>query len=155
LVSWVKERCQQVLEIIKRSDKQKGFEVLPHRRVVERTFGWFNRYRRLAKDYERSIESSESALHCHDPLDACTAREETPNATTAAMPGTPGLFFLIRLIFLQALSESRRTRIVCPFFSMPSEGPPRATLLGMCSSLRIAWGEPQIVAFYKNTSNVL
>jgi putative transposase len=52
-----------VLEIVKRSDKRKGFEVLPHRWVVERTFGWFNRYRRLAKDYKRSIESSEAMLY--------------------------------------------------------------------------------------------
>ncbi|GHO49709.1 IS5 family transposase [Ktedonospora formicarum] len=37
LVSWVKECCQRVLEIVKRSDKQKGFEVLPHRWVVENT----------------------------------------------------------------------------------------------------------------------
>lgn len=52
-----------MLEIVKRSDKRKGFEVLPHRWVVERTFGWFNRYRRLAKDYERSIENSEAMLY--------------------------------------------------------------------------------------------
>ena len=38
--------------IIKRSDKAKGFEVLPRRWVVERTFAWFNRCRRLAKDWE-------------------------------------------------------------------------------------------------------
>jgi putative transposase len=62
LVNWVKENCQCVLEIVKRSDKRKGFDVLPHRWVVERIFGWFNRYRRLAKDYERSIESSEAML---------------------------------------------------------------------------------------------
>jgi transposase len=39
-------------EIIKRSDKAKGFEVLPRRWVVERTFAWLNRCRRLAKDWE-------------------------------------------------------------------------------------------------------
>ncbi len=38
------------VEIIKRSDDVKGFEVLPKRWVVERTFGWMNRYRRLSKD---------------------------------------------------------------------------------------------------------
>lgn len=39
-------------EIIKRSDKAKGFEILPRRWVVERTFAWLNRCRRLAKDWE-------------------------------------------------------------------------------------------------------
>ena len=39
-------------EIIKRSDTAKGFEVLPRRRVVERTFAWLGRCRRLAKDFE-------------------------------------------------------------------------------------------------------
>ena len=39
-------------QIIKRSDKAKGFEVLPRRWVVERTLAWFGRCRRLAKDWE-------------------------------------------------------------------------------------------------------
>ena len=46
------------IEIIKRSDATKGFEVLPRRWVVERTFAWLGRCRRLAKDWERSLESS-------------------------------------------------------------------------------------------------
>jgi putative transposase len=46
------------LEIIKRSDAAKGFELLPRRWVVERTFAWLGRCRRLAKDWERSIQSS-------------------------------------------------------------------------------------------------
>jgi transposase len=45
--------------VVKRNDKQiKGFIVLPKRWVVERTFGWINRARRLAKDFEATIESS-------------------------------------------------------------------------------------------------
>lgn len=45
-------------EIIRRSDKAKGFEVLPRRWVVERTFAWLGRSRRLAKDWEQSLESA-------------------------------------------------------------------------------------------------
>ena len=40
------------LEIVKRSDKAKGFVLLPKRWIVERTFGWLGRCRRLAKDFE-------------------------------------------------------------------------------------------------------
>ena len=46
------------LEIIKRSDAAKGFELLPRRWVVERTIAWLNRNRRLAKDFEATIESA-------------------------------------------------------------------------------------------------
>src|SRR4051812_26532602 len=46
------------LEIVKRSDTAKGFELLPRRWVVERTFAWLGRCRRLAKDWETTIESS-------------------------------------------------------------------------------------------------
>ena len=48
------------IEIVRRSDKAKGFEVLPRRWVVERTFAWLGRWRRLAKDWEQSIASSEA-----------------------------------------------------------------------------------------------
>jgi putative transposase len=62
-VDWVKMTWQgMVLEIVKRTDNVKGFQVLPRRWVVERPFGWLNRYRRLAKDYERSVESSEAMI---------------------------------------------------------------------------------------------
>jgi putative transposase len=50
------------LEIIKRSDAAKGFVLLPRRWVVERTFAWFGRNRRLAKDFEKTIESSTAWL---------------------------------------------------------------------------------------------
>ena len=48
------------IEIVKRSDLAKGFEIIPRRWVVERTFAWLNRCRRLAKDWEKSISSAEA-----------------------------------------------------------------------------------------------
>jgi transposase len=48
------------LQIVKRSDTAKGFEVLPRRWVVERTFAWLGRCRRLAKDWEKSTASAEA-----------------------------------------------------------------------------------------------
>jgi putative transposase len=56
LIEWVSLVCGWILEIVKRSDDIKGFQVLPHRWVVERTFGWLGRYRRLSKDYEGLTE---------------------------------------------------------------------------------------------------
>ena len=50
------------LEIIKRSDRAKGFKVLPRRWVVERTFAWLGRCRRLAKDWANTIASAEAWL---------------------------------------------------------------------------------------------
>jgi len=46
------------LEIVWRSDTAMGFEPLPQRWVVERTIAWLNRNRRLAKDFEATIESA-------------------------------------------------------------------------------------------------
>jgi putative transposase len=45
------------LEIVKRRDDMKGFVVLPHRWVAERTFSWFGRNRRLAKNFENQAET--------------------------------------------------------------------------------------------------
>jgi transposase len=45
-------------EIVKRSDKAKGFEVLPKRWVVERTFAWLGRCRRFGKDYENRTRNA-------------------------------------------------------------------------------------------------
>ena len=63
LVDWVQSTCHWVLCIVKRNDNQRGFEVLPRRWVVERTFGWFGKYRRLSKDYEYHTRSSETMLY--------------------------------------------------------------------------------------------
>jgi len=50
------------LQIVKRSDTAKGFEVIPRRWVVERTFAWLGRCRRMAKDWEKTIASAEAWL---------------------------------------------------------------------------------------------
>jgi len=52
-----------VLEIVKRDKDAKGFQVLPRRWVVERTFAWLCRYRRLSKDYEVLTETSEAMIY--------------------------------------------------------------------------------------------
>jgi transposase len=61
---WVKKlRPKLEVEVVKRSDKTKGFKVLPHRWVVERTFGWLMLYRRLARDYETTESSAEAWIY--------------------------------------------------------------------------------------------
>jgi putative transposase len=62
LVEWVKNICGWLLEIVKRNPEAKGFQLLPRRWVVERTFGWFGRYRRLSKDYEFQTDTSENMI---------------------------------------------------------------------------------------------
>ena len=62
LVEWVKTTCGWLLEIVKRNSEAKGFQLLPRRWVVERTFGWFGRYRRLSKDYEFQTDTSENMI---------------------------------------------------------------------------------------------
>ena len=60
---WVMEHCGWLVEIVKRSDDAEGFVVLPRRWVVERTFGWLYRFRRLSKDYEVLPETSEAWIY--------------------------------------------------------------------------------------------
>lgn len=63
LMNWVLECFNILLQTVKRSDDVKGFKLLPHRWVVERTFAWLYRYRRLSKDYEVLTDSSTSFIH--------------------------------------------------------------------------------------------
>jgi putative transposase len=66
LIAWVKAlRADRPvrLDIVKRSAAAKGFVVSPKRWIVERTLGWFNRYRRLSKDYELLPQTSETVIH--------------------------------------------------------------------------------------------
>jgi transposase len=62
LVSWACQVLALTLTIVKRSEDTTGFVVLPRRWVVERTFGWLLRYRRLVRDYERRPEHHEAMV---------------------------------------------------------------------------------------------
>ncbi|MGH8966672.1 MAG: IS5 family transposase, partial [Actinomycetes bacterium] len=64
LVSWAHTvlALTLTLTIVKRNDDTTGFAVLPRRWVVERTFGWLMRYRRLVRDYERRPEHHEAMV---------------------------------------------------------------------------------------------
>jgi len=59
LTEWLHDVGGWALEIVRGLKDQHGFEVQPKRWIVERTFGWLNRYRRLSKDYEVHPETSE------------------------------------------------------------------------------------------------
>jgi len=61
LVTWVRETCGWLLSIVKRTAV--GFEVLPKRWIVERTFAWLTRYRRLARDYELQPDTVEAMTY--------------------------------------------------------------------------------------------
>jgi transposase len=62
--SWVKDRWPKLeVEVVKRSESTKGFAVLPRRWIVERTFGWLMRHRRLVRDYERTETSAEAWVY--------------------------------------------------------------------------------------------
>ena len=63
MIDWVRNTHGWILEIVKRDKGVKGFQVLPRRWVVERTFAWFGDYRRLSKDYEVLTETSEAMIY--------------------------------------------------------------------------------------------
>ncbi len=63
LVDWVKQWLTFVLEVVVKPSEQRGFQVQPKRWIVERFFGWLNTYRRLSKDDERTIASSEGMIY--------------------------------------------------------------------------------------------
>ena len=62
LIDWAAQHLGLVVEVVRRSDDARGFEVLPRRWVVERTFAWFLRSRRLVRDYERRPETGEAVI---------------------------------------------------------------------------------------------
>lgn len=61
LQDWAKAVLKIDLEIVKRTET--GFKILPHRWIVERTFGWLNYCRLLAKEYEKTVSSSQSDIY--------------------------------------------------------------------------------------------
>jgi putative transposase len=63
IAEWAKEVGGWILELVVRPEGEKEFKVLKWRWIVERTFAWLGRYRRLSKDYEGSEESSESWIY--------------------------------------------------------------------------------------------
>jgi putative transposase len=61
-LDWARHAFGRIVEVVKRSDLHR-FVVLPKRWVVERTFGWLGKYRRLSKDYETLPSSSENMIY--------------------------------------------------------------------------------------------
>ncbi len=61
--TWLSTFSHWKVEIIKALEGQKGFEVQPWRWIVERTFAWFYKFRRLSKDYEFLTETSQSLIY--------------------------------------------------------------------------------------------
>ncbi len=62
-IAWFKDHCGWVVEVVTRREGAVGFEVQPHRWLVERTLAWFNLCRRLSKDYEYYPETSEAMVY--------------------------------------------------------------------------------------------
>src|SRR6266849_6713346 len=63
IVAHVRKQFGWRLEVVRRPADAKGFTVLPRRWVVERSFGWFGRYRRLCRDFEHTTSSSEAMVY--------------------------------------------------------------------------------------------
>ena len=62
VVAWAETELGYALEVVARPVGTKGFAVLPRRWVVERSFAWIGRYRRLSKDYEALTTTSEALI---------------------------------------------------------------------------------------------
>ncbi len=62
LADWVRDQTGWELDIVAKDPTAKGFQVLPKRWIIERTFAWLGKCRRLSKDYEHLISSSEAMI---------------------------------------------------------------------------------------------
>jgi putative transposase len=94
LIDWVKTTCGWVLQTVLRPVGVKGFIVLPRRWVVERTFAWLSRYRRLSKDYEYLTDVSETMIliamiHLMARRTEVDPIVQTKNPQFLATPGRP------------------------------------------------------------------
>ena len=63
LVQWVGQQFRRCLDIVKPAPGTKGFQVQRKRWIVERTFGWLGRWRRLSKNYERKTDTAEAIVY--------------------------------------------------------------------------------------------
>jgi putative transposase len=63
LVDWVRQQFRKCLDIVKPAPGTKGFQVQRKRWIVERTFGWLGRWRRLSKNYERKTDTAEAIVY--------------------------------------------------------------------------------------------
>lgn len=97
LAGWCAEQGGWEIEVVERGRDTSGFEVLPKRWIVERTFGWLRRDRRLAIDYERKVQTSETLIEVAmirlilGRLAGRRERRQNPNATghSRHSPRTP------------------------------------------------------------------
>ena len=63
LETWMRETTDRTLAIVRRAEPGAGFQLLPRRWVVERTFAWLGRHRRLSQDYEGLPDTTEAWIH--------------------------------------------------------------------------------------------
>jgi putative transposase len=65
MVEWVRKQFGACLDIVKPEPGAKGLHVQRRRWIVERTFGWLGRSRRLSKNYERKSDTAEALVYIH------------------------------------------------------------------------------------------
>lgn len=102
LLNWAWQCGAWMLVVVKRNAVKRGWQLLPHRWIVERTFGWLGRYRRLSKDYEGRTDVSETMIRVvmihlmvrrlAPPPGAKSerSRRRPPRADSTAEPGLTG-----------------------------------------------------------------
>src|SRR5262245_2012307 len=96
------------LEIVDREPGARGFHVQPRRWIVERSFAWLSRKRRLAKDYERKVHTSETRI---ESASACLLLRRCADAkTSATAPNAPAQVTMCPVSAAGALDAPQRLR---------------------------------------------